>query len=220
MPDTIDQSLYPQILAAANEGYDEPIDRIESAQFDNDGNIIALAYSGDIPLAVKIDGEAVEVEEFEDSSQFSEHEPCDPIDPILTQLNPTARFSQPQQDTPDRIATNIQKLGDPIVGGWLRQIEQMLATSDDLEAAREALSQLYPDLDSTDLAEQMTDAMAAASMAGFWEAGSETGEEAEFAKIPEGTTRRRDGVSQVLKNSRWHNEESEESDVKKKNQST
>jgi hypothetical protein len=132
--------------------------------------------------------------------------------------SPTAQFSQ-KQDTPDRIATNLQKLGDPIVGGWLRQIEQMLATSDDLETAREALFQLYPDLDSTDLAEQMTDAMAAASMAGFWEAGAETDDEAEFAKIPEGTIRRRDGKDQELRGSRWHKTEVQ-NDPTKKNPNT
>jgi hypothetical protein len=170
MPKAIDQSLYPQILAAAEEGCDELIDRIESAQFDNDGNIIALAYSGDIPLAVKIGDETVEVEEFEDSSQFSEPELDGPINPILTQINPTAQFSAPKPDTPDQIATNLQKLGDPIVGGWLRQIEQILMTSDDLETARDALFQLYPDLESTELTQQMTDAAAAASLAGFWEA--------------------------------------------------
>jgi hypothetical protein len=219
MPKTIDQSLYPQILAAAEEGYDEPLDRIESAQFDNDGNIIALAYSGDIPLAVKIDDEGVEVKEFEDSSQFSRPEPGDLIDPILTQLNPTAQFSQPPPNTPDRIATNLQKLGDPIVGGWLRQIEQMLTTSGDLETAREALFQLYPDLDSTELAEQMTDATALASMAGFWEAGTEPDDEAEFAKIPEGTIRRRGGVEYVLRDSRWHKAEVQ-SEIEKKTQHT
>lgn len=41
--------------------------------------------------------------------------------------------------------------------------------------------------------------------------------EAEFARIPEGTTRRRGGVNQVLQNSRWHNAESDtgDSDIRK-----
>ena len=184
------------LLAVINEGWDEPIDKITAAQINDDGSIIAIAYSGDIPLGVKIDDEGIEVK---------------PIGDV--------QFGQ-QPDIPDQIAPNLQQIGDPIFGGWLRQIEQMLATSGDLETAREALFELYPDLDSTDLTDQMTDAMALASIAGFWEAGTETADEAEFARIPEGTTRRRDGIDQVLKNSRWHNAESTESDVKKKNQGT
>jgi hypothetical protein len=204
MPILIPQTDYPELIDIINETYTDGLDRILAAEVADDDSIVCVGQDGVKQIAVKITDTDIQIRL---------------IDPNQIEGG-TARFTAPKQDTPDRIATNLQKLGDPIVGGWLRQIEQMLATSDDLETAREALFQLYPDLDSTDLAEQMTDAMAAASMAGFWEAGSETGEEAEFAKIPEGTTRRRDGVSQVLKNSRWHNEESEESDVKKKNPST
>ena len=196
MTTPISPALYPKLLLAIDEGWDEPVDRIASAQINNDGSIIAIAYSGDIALAVKIDDDSIEVKPIGDVAEFSQ-----------------------QPDIPTQIATNLQQIGDPIVGGWLRQIEQMLATSDDLETAREALFQLYPDLDGTDLADQMTDAMALASMAGFWEAGTETADEAEFAKIPEGTIRRRDGKDRVLKDSRWHNAEVQ-SDAAKKTQNT
>jgi hypothetical protein len=188
---------YPNLIQLINRTYTDEVEQILSAGADENGTIICLAQDGRKQLAIEIGDDDVQIRRF----------------------NPTAQFSQ-QQDTPDRIATNLQKLGDPIVGGWLRQIEQMLATSDDLETAREALFQLYPDLDSTDLAEQMTDAAAAASMAGFWEAGTEMADnEAEFAKIPEGTTRRRDGVDYVLRDSRWHKTEVQ-SEAPKKHPST
>jgi hypothetical protein len=187
---------YPNLIQLINRTYTDEVEQILSAGVDKNGTIICLAQDGNKQLAIEIGDNDVQIRLF----------------------NPTTQFSQ-QQDTPDQIATNLQKLGDPIVGDWLRQIEQMLATSDDLETAREALFQLYPDLDSTDLAEQMTDATAAASMAGFWEAGTETDDEAEFAKIPEGTIRRRDGKDQELRGSRWHKTEVQ-NDPQKKNPNT
>jgi hypothetical protein len=185
---------YPNLIQLINRTYTDEVEQILSAGSDENGTIICLAQDGNKQLAIEIGDDDVQIRLF----------------------NPTAQFAAPKQDTPDRIATNLQKLGDPIVSGWLRQIEQVLATSDDLETAREALFQLYPDLDSAELTEQTTDATALASMAGFWEAGTESGDEAEFAKIPEGTTRRRDGVDYVLRDSRWHKTEVQ-SETQKKN---
>jgi hypothetical protein len=188
---------YPGLIQLVNRTYTDEVDQILSAGADENGTIICLAQDGNKQLAIEIGDNDVQIRLF----------------------NPTAQFNQSKQNTPDRIATNLQKLGDPIVGGWLRQIEQMLTTSGDLETAREALFQLYPDLDSTELAEQMTDATALASMAGFWEAGTEPDDEAEFAKIPEGTIRRRGGVEYVLRDSRWHKAEVQ-SEIEKKTQHT
>ncbi len=188
---------YPALIELVNETYAEQIEEIIEAGVNASGNIICVAQDGERQISIEIADGGIKVELYD----------------------PSAKFSAPKPDTSIQIATNLQKLGDPIVSGWLRQIEQMLATSDDLESAREALFQLYPDLNSTDLADQMTDAMALASLAGFWEAGTETADEAEFAKIPEGTIRRRDGKDQVLKDSRWHNAEVQ-SDAAKKTQNT
>jgi phage gp29-like protein len=138
---------YPNLIQLINRTYTDEVEQILSAGVDKNGTIICLAQDGNKQLAIEIGDNDVQIRLF----------------------NPTTQFSQ-QQDTPDQIATNLQKLGDPIVGGWLHQIEQVLTTSDDLETAREALFQLYPDLESTELTQQMTAATAAASMAGFWEA--------------------------------------------------
>jgi hypothetical protein len=188
---------YPNLIQLINRTYTDEVEQILSAGADENGTIICLAQDGNKQLAIEIGDNDVQIRLFD----------------------PTAQFNAPKPNTSDQIATNLQKLGDPIIGGWLRQIEQMLTTSDDLETAREALFRLYPDLDSTELTEQMTDATALASMAGFWEAGAEPGDEAEFAKIPEGTKRRRDGVDYVLKDSRWHKAEVQ-SETQKKTQNT
>jgi hypothetical protein len=217
MPIPIPQAEYPELIDIINETYTDELDQILAAEVADDDSIVCVGQDGIKQIAVKITDTDIQIRL---------------INPDRVDDSNAAQFTAPKQDTSDRIATNLQKLGDPIVGGWLRQIEQMLATSDDLETAREALFQIYPDLDSIDLAEQMTDAMAAASMAGFWEAGRPTptvpeaqsplpggdlGDEAAFAKIPEGTTRRRDGVDYVLRDSRWHKAEVQ-SETQKKNQ--
>jgi phage gp29-like protein len=159
--------LTAQLLPVVQE-IEPTIDQITDAGIFEDGIILCMAQAGKSQFGIRIEDGQIEAIALDNTAQFSE--PEDPSDPMFTQLNPTAQFSQPKQDTPDQIATNLQKLGDPIVGGWLRQIEQILMTSDDLETARDALFQLYPDLESTELTQQMTDAAAAASLAGFWEA--------------------------------------------------
>ncbi len=195
----IPENVYPDLIALINETYTDEVDRILSAGVDDRGNILCAAQDGDKKLAIEITDSDIKIK--------------------LFNSNPTAQFSSSKPDIPTQIATNLQRIGDPILGGWLSQIQQMLETSDDLASAQAALFQLYPDLDSTVLTEQMTDAMALASMAGFWAAGTETGEEAEFAKIPEGTIRRRDGVDYVLRDSRWHKAEVQ-SEAQKKTQDT
>jgi phage gp29-like protein len=155
-------SLKPELIARllpVVKEADPEIDRITSAGILEDGSIICAAAIGNEQIGIKIQNGQVETR---------------PMSGDPTQLKPigdatTAQFSQ-QPDTPDRIATNLQRIGDPIVAGWLHQVKQVLETSDDLPSAKEALFQLYPDLDAAELTEQMTDAMALASMAGFWEA--------------------------------------------------
>lgn len=199
MPIPIPQAEYPELIEIIAEAYTDGLDRILAAEVADDDSILCVGQDGIKQIAVKIADGNFQIRL---------------LNPQQVEGDKTAKFNQ-QPDIPDRIATNLQRIGDPIVSGWLKQIEQMLETSDDLESAKEALFQLYPDLDSTDLTEQMTDAMALASMAGFWEAGTEAGDEAEFAKIPEGTTRRRDGVDYVLRDSRWHRAEVQSDATKK-----
>lgn len=188
----IPTASYPDLISLINETYTDDVEQILGAGVDKSNNIICLAQDGSKQLAIEITNDDIKIKLF----------------------NPTAQFSA-APDIPTQIADNLQRIGDPLFGGWLNQIKQMLETSDDLETAREALFQLYPDLDSTELTDQMTDAMALASMAGFWAAGTETDVEAEFAKIPNGTIRHRDGVDYVLRDSRWHKAEAQSEPAKK-----
>jgi len=188
---TIPQTEYRNLIKIIDREYTDRLDRILSAQIDDDGRIIAYAQDGNKRLIVEISDTQIRFK--------------------LLGVGDTAQFAQ-QPDIPEQIATKLQHVGNPIFGGWLTQIQQIIETSDDLETAREALFQLYPDLDSTELTDEMTDAMSVASMAGWWDAKSEAEEEAEFARIPEGTMRHRNGVDYVLKGSRWHTVEDIEED--------
>jgi phage gp29-like protein len=150
----IPETEYKALADIINREYTDGLDRVLSAQENDDGSIVCVGQDGIKQLECEITDTRIKFRL---------------LNPSQVDSN-TAQFMAPRQDTPDRIAANLQKLGDPIVGGWLRQIEQILTTSDDLETAREALFQLYPDLESAELTQQMTAATAAASMAGFWEA--------------------------------------------------
>jgi phage gp29-like protein len=149
-------SEYPTLMSIVNESYTDGLDRILNAQINDDDSIVCVGQDGIKQVACKITDTNVSIRLL-NPDQIKGNSPT------------TAKFSQ-RLDTSNQIADNLQGIGDPIVGGWLHQIKQVLETSDDLPSAREALFQLYPDLDSSELTEQMTDAMALASMAGFWEA--------------------------------------------------
>jgi phage gp29-like protein len=156
MTTAIPQSEYPALISIFNESYTDGLDRILSAQINDDESIVCVGQDGIKQVACKITDTNTSIRLLNP-------------DQIKGDSPTTAKFSQ-QLDTSSQIADNLQRMGDPIVGGWLHQIKQLLETSDDLSSAREALFQLYPDLDGSELTQQMTDAMALASMAGFWEA--------------------------------------------------
>jgi phage gp29-like protein len=162
MTKPIPATEYPILISIVNESYTDGLDRILSARENDDGSIVCVGQDGVKQVACKITDTKVEIRLLNP-------------DQVKGDSPNTAKFSR-QPDTSDQIAVNLQRIGDPIVAGWLQQIQQVLETSDDLPNAREALFQLYPELDSSDLTEQMTDAMALANMAGFWEAQQADGD--------------------------------------------
>lgn len=163
MPSAIDQSFYPQILAAANEGYDEPIDRVESARFDIDGNIIALGYSGDIPVGIKIGDDDVQVRLFNPQAVAGE----------------TAQMAAAEKIAPDLVDSYVDQMRQQFpFKPWLQQAKELLMQSPNLEDYSAKLVNLYPEMPSDDFNQIMIDALTAASMAGYFDAGAD---EFEFA---------------------------------------
>jgi phage gp29-like protein len=143
----IPETSYPALIDLINETYTDRVEQILGAGVDDNGNIFCAAQDGDKKLAIEITDTGIQIK--------------------LFNPNPTAQFTAPKPDIPTQIADNLQTKANPIAFGWLKQIEQIFNTTDDLASAREALFQLYPQLDSSELKEQMTDALALASMTGF-----------------------------------------------------
>lgn len=184
--------LLPQLVPVVDEGWDEPIDRVANAQISPDGNIIALAYSGNLPLAVKIDGESIEVK---------------PVGETETEEPPSpAKFAAPADTDP--IASYLDRLSsEQPFTPWLDQIQSALTDSDSLQDYENKLEGMFSELPSSEFRQLMSEAIGAANLLGYFEASQQ--EESEFAKkIPEGTIKRRDGKYYVLTNSRWHLQQS------------
>ena len=193
----INSKLYPQLLTVIQET--EPdITSIDGARFDEDGNIIAIASDGTTQYAIKID------------------DSCD-----VRPINGQAQFSSPEKIAPDLVDSYVDQLKQQFpFKPWLQQAKELLMQSPSLEDYSAKLVDLYPEMPSDDFNQIMLDALTAASMAGYFDADAEMGQpEAEFARIPEGTTRRRDGVDYVLRDSRWHKAEVQ-NEPQKKNPNT
>jgi hypothetical protein len=128
-----------------------------------------------------------------ETTQFTEQP--DPIEPILTQLKP---------------------IGDATFTEWFVTLKDLMGESEDLAEFRERLIDSYPDLDAAEFKQAMLDASTVAGMQGYFDASdgelsfSMSDEEVEF-KIPEGTTKVKNGKTYVLANSRWRSEDSDES---------
>lgn len=146
----ISATLFPSLLSIIDEGWAEPVDRIDSAQFDDEDNIIAIAYSGDVPLAVKITDEDVEVKSIDATTQFSEQP--DPIDPILAQLKP---------------------IGDATFTEWFITLQGMMNESDNLVEFRDKLTEAYPTLDAAEFKSAMIDSSIIAGMSGYLAASTD-----------------------------------------------
>lgn len=196
---------YPNLIQLINKTYTDEVEQILSAGADENGTIICLAQDGNKQLAINVGDDDIQIRLFNPQAIAGE----------------TAQMAAPEKIAPDLVDSYVDRLKQQFpFKPWLQQAKELLMQSPSLEDYSAKLVDLYPEMPSGDFNQIMLDALTAASMAGYFDAESKIGEEAEFAKIPEGTTRRRDGVDQVLKNSRWHNAESEESDVKKKSLST
>ena len=80
------------------------------------------------------------------AAQFSESEPEDPIDPILTQLKP---------------------IGDATFSEWFEQLQSLMQGSGNLTEFRDKLINSYPDLDASEFKQAMLDASVVAGMSGY-----------------------------------------------------
>lgn len=195
---------YPDLIQLINITYTDEVEQILSAGVDDNGTIICLAQDGSKQLAISIGDDDIQIRLFNPQAVAGE----------------TAQMAAPENFAPDLVDSYVDQLKQQFpFKPWLQQAKELLMQSPNLEDYSAKLVDLYPEMPSGDFNQIMLDALTAASMAGYFDAESEMAGEAEFAKIPEGTVRRRDGVDYVLRDSRWHKVEVQ-SGATKKTQST
>ncbi len=86
----------------------------------------------------------------------------------------TKEFAEnPEPDTVETFADKTEADAAGLLDGMIEPIRELLETADSLEAIRDGLIDLYPDMDTKDLGTLMQRTFAAAAMAGRYEAGEE-----------------------------------------------
>ena len=184
---------YPNLIQLINITYTDEVEQILSAGVDDSGAIVCLAQDGNKRLAIKIGDDDIQIR----------------LSNPQAVTGQTAQMAAPEEFAPDLVDSYVDQLKQQFpFKPWLQQAKELLMQSPNLEDYSTKLVDMYPEMPSDDFNQIMLDALTAASMAGYFDAESEMGEDAEF-KLPEGSTRRRNGVNYVLQGSRWHRSEVE-----------
>jgi phage gp29-like protein len=87
----------------------------------------------------------------------------------------TAQPQKTPQDPPVRMVGQLDQAVSPKIAQWVGQIRDMASQADSLEALRDGLMTLLPDLDLDGYAEAMRVGLAAAALAGRYEVLREAG---------------------------------------------
>ncbi|MCF1609481.1 DUF935 domain-containing protein [Serratia marcescens] len=74
-----------------------------------------------------------------------------------------------QPDAPAAMANRLNRELAPTTDGWMAQLQQLVDNAESLEALRDGLDKLLPDMDLEQYAEVMAQAMSAAALAGRYE---------------------------------------------------
>jgi phage gp29-like protein len=145
----IPETSYPNLIQLINQTYTDEVEQILSAGVDDNENIICLAQDGGKQLAIQITDTDIKIKLFNPTAQFSEPEDDDPIDPILTQLKP---------------------IGDATFQAWFTQLSSLLDDSENLNDFQDRLIDTYPELDASEFKSAMIDASVLAGMRGYEDA--------------------------------------------------
>lgn len=79
-----------------------------------------------------------------------------------------AERSHPQ-DAPAAMASRLNRELTPVTDGWMQQLQELVNSVDSLEALRDGLDKLVPDMTLDQYAEVLAQAMSAAALAGRYE---------------------------------------------------
>ncbi|MGS1014103.1 DUF935 domain-containing protein [Rhodanobacter sp. UC4450_H17] len=87
----------------------------------------------------------------------------------------SAQIPVEPQDPPARMVDQLDKAVAPALGDWLAQVRALAGRVDSLDALREGILQLVPDMSLDQYAEAMAQGLAAAALAGRYEILQEAG---------------------------------------------
>jgi phage gp29-like protein len=141
---------------------DEPEDLTERA--DRDGKVKTLGYKPTLQYVTDTYGPGWE--------PVSETPPVDP------NALPDAQFAEPGTVVQDPPAQMVDQLSDnvaPAAGAWLDQVRALAGEVESLEALREGLLQMLPDLSLEQYAAAMQEGLTAAALAGRYDVLQESG---------------------------------------------
>jgi hypothetical protein len=168
----ISPDKYPAILNYLNnpaaEGqappYGDGIEAILAAKFDDNGDIIAIGQDGPKMLAIKIGDKDKTI-----AIRLANYEELGATTPTTPAANIAAMAASPVPSQADLIG-GMKAAGDDQIAGWLNMVKDVILTADDLETARDAVFELYPELQSSQFARQSENYLTIAGMAGYFEA--------------------------------------------------
>lgn len=86
---------------------------------------------------------------------------------------PGPQFAEEDEDGPDVLADRLAEEGNPLLEGLLEPVRRIIEEASSLEDVRDRLLDAYEDMDASDLAALMQRAMAAAELAGDYDAAEE-----------------------------------------------
>lgn len=88
---------------------------------------------------------------------------------------PLPEFTESQApDREDQLVALLSAQADPIIAGWIDRIQRLVDEADSIEAIRDGLIDLVPDLDTRQLGELMQYALATAKVAGMADAADDS----------------------------------------------
>lgn len=91
-----------------------------------------------------------------------------PVAPAGSKPSEFAEHSHPR-DAPAAMATRLNSELTPVTDGWMQQLQELVDSVDSLEALRDGLDKLVPDMTLDQYAEVLAQAMSAAALAGRYE---------------------------------------------------
>jgi hypothetical protein len=142
---------YPDLIKIINREYTDGLDRILSAQIDEEDRIVAYAQDGFKRIRCEISDTQIRFRLLGAGESVEFAEQPDPIDPILTQLKP---------------------IGDATFTEWFITLQSLMQDSDNLTEFRDRLTDSYPDLNAGEFKQAMLDASVVAGMRGYDDAAN------------------------------------------------